>query len=434
MAKIITQTRLFDYREIEQLGDLERFSLALEGIEDEALMCLLETQRGCGRNDYPVRAIWNALICMKVFGHSTVESLRREMMRNSQLRQICGFSEDGKRKHLVPPARVFSNFIKGLKRCLAQLEKIFTGQVNQLYQLLPEFGKDLAGDGKYLDSHANGKSKRPEKDCDGRTERDAAYSVKEYRCTGKDGKEHTKKETHYGFRAHVICDVKTELPIGFSVLAANYDEKKAMSELLKTFDEEQKRRAETLSLDRGYDSTEMIRQIKGTGICPVVDIRNCWKDGEGTKQYKNTDMVYDYCGNVYWVDDFGKQHKMVYEGYDKQRNCLRYSHNGKTHRICIRYDERVFLPIARDSHKFKRIYKGRTAVERLNGRLDRDYKFEDHCIRGLGKMQLFTTISLLIMNGMAIGKLRQGANAGLAALTKLPHPKNERSPSRPKAA
>ena len=43
----------------------------------------------------------------------------------------------------------------------------------------------------------------------------------------------------------------------------------------------------------------MIRQIKGMGISPLVDIRNCWKDKETTKQYKDTDIVYNYKGEVF---------------------------------------------------------------------------------------------------------------------------------------
>jgi len=38
MANIITQINLFDYTEIEELGDLERLDLALAGIKDEKLM------------------------------------------------------------------------------------------------------------------------------------------------------------------------------------------------------------------------------------------------------------------------------------------------------------------------------------------------------------------------------------------------------------
>jgi hypothetical protein len=117
--------------------------------------------------------------------------------------------------------------------------------------------------------------------------------------------------------------------------------------------------------------------------------------------------VYDYRGNVYCYDEKGNRQKMKYEGYDKQKKCLRYSYKGKVQKIYISYDERVFLPIARDSAKFKRIYKGRTSVERLNGRLDRDYMFEEHCIRGLSKMTLMVSLSMIIMNGMAIGKLKR---------------------------
>jgi hypothetical protein len=155
-------------------------------------------------------------------------------------------------------------------------------------------------------------------------------------------------------------------------------------------------------------------------IVPVVDIRNCWKDVESTKQYKNTDIVYNYKGEVFYVDKKGQMRKMRYKGYDSMKKCLRYEYGGKIYKIYISYDERVFLPIARDSMKFKRLYKGRTAVERLNGRLDRDYRFEDHCLRGLGKTKLMVSLSLIIMNGMALGKIKRGCTEGLAAYTKYP--------------
>ena len=108
MARIISQITFSDYGMIEILGDLERFLLALLGMNDEALMLRLEARRGNGRNDYPVRVMWNLIIAMKVFGHRTVASFRRELKRNSQLRKICGLEDFGRKKHLVPPARVFS--------------------------------------------------------------------------------------------------------------------------------------------------------------------------------------------------------------------------------------------------------------------------------------------------------------------------------------
>ena len=52
------------------------------------------------------------------------------------------------------------------------------------------------------------------------------------------------------------------------------------------------------------------------------------------------------------------------------------------------YDEyairRVFTPLARDSKSWEREYKHRTAVERVNSRLDVSFSFERHYIRGRG--------------------------------------------------
>ena len=372
MAKIISQITFADYGDIEILGDLERFLLTLLGMDDEALMQKLESRRGNGRNDYPIRVMWNLIIAMKVFGHRTIASFRRELMRNSQLRKICGLDDFSNKSHLVPPPRVFTNFLKLLAEEQGEIDKLFEDMVVKLGAELPEFGRTAAGDGKYLDSYAKRRAKEPNLEAGVRADNDAEWGVKEHHYKDKSGKPQVKKEYHYGFKAHIICDVKTELPMAYNILAANSDEKKAMMGILKEMPASVRYGIEHLMLDKGYDSTEMIRTAKGFGIIPIVDIRNCWKDGETTKQYKDTDIVYDYQGNVFFVDDKGGHRRMHYEGYDNKKKCLRYSYNGKMYKIYISYDERVFLPVARDSMKFKRLYRGRTSVERLNGRIDRD--------------------------------------------------------------
>jgi len=51
--------------------------LVLEYLPDEALMVQLEKSRGHGRDDYPVRAMWNSMLAGIVFQHPSIESLRR---------------------------------------------------------------------------------------------------------------------------------------------------------------------------------------------------------------------------------------------------------------------------------------------------------------------------------------------------------------------
>jgi len=47
---IIPQLSLFDYREIEKLGDLERLRLVIEYLPDEDFMRHLEKERGKRRD------------------------------------------------------------------------------------------------------------------------------------------------------------------------------------------------------------------------------------------------------------------------------------------------------------------------------------------------------------------------------------------------
>ena len=82
---IIPQTTLFSWEnEIENLGDNERLVRILEHLPDEELMQKLENGRGRGRDDYPIRAMWNMIIAMIVFGHGRFADIIREMKRNVQ--------------------------------------------------------------------------------------------------------------------------------------------------------------------------------------------------------------------------------------------------------------------------------------------------------------------------------------------------------------
>ena len=76
----------------------------------------------------------------------------------------------------------------------AEIDRIFDTQVSQLYELIPGFGRDLAGDGKYIDSVAKGKPKEGQSATDNRSENDAQWSKKEYHWTDSSGKKQTTTE------------------------------------------------------------------------------------------------------------------------------------------------------------------------------------------------------------------------------------------------
>ncbi len=411
----ISQISIFDYTEIENLGDLEKLKLFLENVNDDKLCKTLEEERKNGRNDYPIRAVLNSLYAMKIYGHRGVESLRRELKRNSQLRQLCGFKEGEykflkKRKHLIPPARVYSGLIKSLIRHKDEIEKINEELIKFMYENLEGFGEDCAVDGKYVDTYAQPFRKEICKD--NRADHEATSSCKTYYM--KDGT--TKKEWHYGYRAHIICDTKYGLPIKSKVTPANNSEQIELDNMIEEMahGEEKYKLDKMINLmgDAGYDNGTRNKKLKEEyNINPIIDIRHMWNKEEKYKEIENQMLAYSEDGEVFLIIDIKKQEyeKLKYLGYDKENNALRYTRYNtgrKIYRVPLSTDYRIFVPVARDSKKFKKKYKMRTEVERLNGRLDRDYMFNDHFIRGQKKMELMVDISFLVMLTMAKGHIK----------------------------
>ena len=410
----ISQISIFDYTEIENLGDLEKLKLFLENVEDDELCEILEKERKNGRNDYPIRAMLNSIYAMKIFEHRGIESLRRELKRNSQLRTLCGFNEGEykflkKRKHLVPPARVYTGFIKNLKKHKEEIKKINEELIKFMYENLEDFGKDCAVDGKYLDSYGNQFYKNKAKD--NRGEHEATSSCKTYYM--RDGTR--KKEWHYGYRAHIICDAKYGLPIKIKVTPASNSEQTELDNMIEemaTGEEKYKlEKMENLMGDAGYDNGARNKKLKEEyNINPIMDIRHMWKE-EKYREVENQELTYNEDGEVFLIIDIEKEEyeKLKYLGYDKENQALRYGRytkGKKVYRVPLSTDYRIFVSVARDSKKFKTKYKMRTEVERLNGRLDRDYMFNDHFIRGQEKMELMVDLSFLVMLTMAKGHIK----------------------------
>lgn len=431
--KIITQITLLDDTQNENLGDLERLKNILHHIPDKKLIKQLKKMRGNGRNEWPVEAMWNSLIAGFIFNHGSIASLIRELNRNSQLRLICGFQphfytqkikKNGKLEErtgykLAPTAAAYSNFMKNLKKCREEWMGIFDSLVEYMYDNLDGFGNILAADGKAIQSFATKISSN--KKSGARGEKDADWSQKTYSSTKPDGEVIVKTKKWFGFRLHLIADADYELPVDFRVTKASNSEVKELENMIRNRKKGQKEKLERCRYflaDRGYDSTKLIRCLSEEGIAPVIDIRNLWK-GDQTRQYKDTSLVYDYKGNVYYVPDRGEMIRLKHCGYDKSRDCHRYKFHPKykdkrTFRISLSTDPRIFTRVARDTGKWKRLYKKRTSIERINGRIDRDYEFEKHTIRGLEKMTMFLAMTFIVQLASAKTKIESGILTGLA--------------------
>ncbi len=119
---ILPQLKLFDWHDMQPLGDLERLRLVFEYMPDEELMRVLHRLRAKGRNDYPVR-------------------------------EMCGF--DG----FVPPPWAYTRFLLNLFKQAPLVEAIFDKLVQQLREALPDYGEHWAMGSKAIASFAKHKNK-----------------------------------------------------------------------------------------------------------------------------------------------------------------------------------------------------------------------------------------------------------------------------------
>jgi len=130
---IIHQQQLFSWKDVENLGDLERLRLVLKALPDEPLMQKLEAESGNGRNDYPIRAMWNSIIASYVFQHDSIEVLRRELLRNDRLRWLCGFDSLKQAQDAVADLWNYTRFLQNVEKHPEELDAIFDSIVEQFY-------------------------------------------------------------------------------------------------------------------------------------------------------------------------------------------------------------------------------------------------------------------------------------------------------------
>ena len=423
---IISQKNLFSWENLEKLNDLKRFELILNNIPDEKLMRELEKNRKNGRDDYPVRAMWNSILAGIVFDHERIETLRRKLKRNPAFLEICGFNIF-KKGEVVPAPWVYTRFLKSLLKEHMLITEMFHDLVEDARSILPGFGKNLALDGKAIPSFA---VKSGKISGDKRGEHDADWGKHIYSGVGKDGKPWEKVKSWFGYTLHLLIDSDYGLPVNFTVTRASMSEVKIAPVLIESTRKshpELIKNTEYLQGDKGFDSSSFICTLwDNYTIKPIIDIRNMWKDPDTTKMFQGyNNIVYNYKGDVScYCPKTNKKREMAYGGFEKDRKALKYKCPAKAYgyeckgkencpvnsgiRIPLSLDRRIFTPVARSSYKWKTLYKKRTAVERVNSRLDVSFGFEHHTIRGQKKMSMRVTLAFIIMLSLSVGWIKEG--------------------------
>lgn len=446
----IPQPSLFSWRQIDAASDLDRLRLVLAALPDEPLVAFLEQRRGRGRDDYPVRPMWNAVVAGVVFQHPSSASLVRELWRNAELRELCGFDPFS-----PPPSEdAFGRFLALVVEHRARVVEVFHRLVDELAALLPDLGRRLAADSKALRSAGRPvRDEEKKKEPDGRRDLDADWGVKTYKGKHKDGTAWEKVVKWFGYKLHLLVDSKHELPLAFSLTPASAGDPDHLMPLVEELEERHEElaaRAEELSADKAYDTLGNYRGLHDDhGIKPVIDTRRLWQDPAPRTLFGERYDVfsYDESGRVFCTcpserRDQNETRELAFVGFEKDRQTLKYrcpaafyggdcagradcerlapegvGAYGRSVRVPLAFDRRIFTAVARPTPKWKRAYTRRTAVERVNSRVDRVLGFEEHFIRGQAKMEAQVTLGLVVMLSMALGRIRANQADLMRSLT-----------------
>lgn len=185
-----------------------------------------------------------------------------------------------------------------------------------------------------------------------------AYSKRDPHENGRGGADpdarvgRNGKTFELGYKLHVAVDAKTELPVAVIAASANDNEKKHASALLEKALKTTKGRVKLLVADSQYSSRNLRDQASSRGVRAVIPFpANQQRDQKGLLR----------------VDKYFRTHGPIYE---------------------------------------KRVYRLRSAVERVNSRLKEQLSLERHRVRGLGRITVHALLCMIAMLLNALAALR----------------------------
>jgi DDE family transposase len=253
----------------------------------------------------------------------------------------------------------------------------------------------------------------------------------------------TKVYEWFGHKLHLLVDVDNEVSLAYAIS----DTKAGDNELIETLVEQAQAnlpegRIETLAYDKAAGDGKAHQTLHEHGVEPVIQIRAMWKDEKEKVVRYGLPMVYDEAGTVFCYDTESEppiKRKMTYVGYEKDRGTVRYRcpavyegfecnsqekcNEGKKQGLGVRIkseeDLRRFPAIPRGTKQFEDLYKGRTAVERVNARLKIFWGVDDGNVVGARRFHGYVGAVMIIHAAVALWLAKQPRWEGTLGNTRL---------------
>jgi hypothetical protein len=426
---------LFAWAALDDSPSLGTIRRCLEAIPDGALRQGLCLARGRGRDDYPVSLLWGVAVLTPLLRHASYDACLAEVRRNPALHRLLGLETEDQIPHHWNLSRFLD--ILGHPAHLTAMRSSFDAMVRRLAPVVADLGHRVAGDATALCAR-RGDPKRQEAEtklglpqpAGGRKEyKDAEGTV-------------TKVVEWFGYKLHLLVDIRNELALAYRITEPAVGDNEMIGALV-----EQARanlpagRIESLAYDKAADDVAVHQLLHAAGIKPLIENRALWKSEPERMLPGHTgrsNVVYDESGTIHCYDKVSMpvvRHRMAYIGHELKRGTLKYRcparhegwscpsdarcngerRYGLVARIKSELDLRRFPPIPRMTKQFERLYKGRTAVERVNARLKLYWGADDGNVVGARRFHAMAGIVMLVHLALAtaLARSKRGTNKTL---------------------
>ena len=353
--------------------DAAQVGVLLDSPEIAGLVAQLEETRWTGRPGYPLRTMVGLALVKSLYAIPTWTRTVALVRDHAALRDVLG---------AVPSADAAYRFTAKLRLHGDMLTACLDRVLSALRTALPEMGQTVAIDGSDMPAYANGHKYVGNKNGPLRTryaDPDAGWGHRSSISTRKGG-------AFYGFKLHAAICTATELPVAWTVMAANESEQGEVGALLDTAT----RRGFGVGvavMDKGYDGEPMHEECESRGIRPVIAL----KETPAVKAGKHKPPQ---CEHGEWT----------FAGSDAKRGASKWrcpAGECTPGSVWIKAS-RLHPLIPYGTERFKSLYRQRTAVEREFGRLKNDWGLTPLRVRRLARVRLHADLTILAQIASAL--------------------------------
>ncbi len=355
-----------DARTVPPQTAVEQLEGVLDSPEIRALIEQIEALRWTGRPGYGARAMVGMALAKSLYALPTWSRIARLVAEHPALQAVIG---------AAPSQWACYRFAVKLREHSDALADCLDALLASLHDRLPELGRDVAIDGSDLPAYANGqrfKSKNgPERAPDEYSDPDATWGHRSAVSTRKGG-------GYYGYKVHAAVDAATDLPLAWSTETASASEQTLALPLLDTL-RERGFAVKHAIMDGGYDTEPIHSGCMDRGILPVT-LRE-------TPHVKRGDHKPPCCRHGVWA----------FAGADFKRKATKWRcPSGECQPASTWVKASRLHPlIPRDSHRSRKLYRSRGAVEREFGRLKNEWAMSPLRVRRLERVRLHVDLTVL---------------------------------------